>query len=172
MRAGIFPWLAALALSALAPAFLIAGLDGETLRLLPEATAFALAHALLLGLPAAMLFYHLKWTGVAAVLAAAFFIGALPLSILTYPPVDSQSHIAGSAPLVVDGVATWAGWLKVMQFAGLFGALGALGGLVFWLTLRLCGTIGQGPVRRLLGLGLASVGVLTMVAVLASLQIR
>jgi len=123
-RAGLPAWVAATLFGALAPALVFAGVEGQ-FKLLPYIFSFTLVHALLLGVPTALLFRWRNWTSLGATVMAAFLVGALPLAVATF---------------VLDALyaAPFERWLVFLQFTGLMGALGAVGGLAFWLTLRWC----------------------------------
>ncbi len=91
----------------------------------------ALAHAILLGLPTALILLRAKRTGVATAIVAGFLIGALPIGFMqALPPPQFSS--ANSIVLAVDGVYTAAGWLSVFVSAGMFGLCGVIGGLGAW----------------------------------------
>jgi hypothetical protein len=51
----------------------------------------------------------------------------------------------GDTLLNVDGVPTLAGWLEFLRILSMFGSLGAVGALVFWLTLRWAGALDETP---------------------------
>lgn len=104
---------------------------------LTYAFAVALAHAVGLGLP---LFLLLNWKGWANGLSsvlAGFVIGSVPVGIFTWPYSGAgfSSSVSGVA-MIVDGVPTLAGWLRYLEGVGLFGGLGAAGGLGFWLVVK------------------------------------
>lgn len=124
---GMLPWTAAVLLGALVPAVIVAGLSGDV-RYLPAAFAITLGHTVILGLPVALFFRAKRWTRLSVVLAAAFLVGAIPLGL---PVSFSGRPAAGLADLPAQ---LWPVWP--------FGLLGAIGGFVFWLTLRSCGVLG------------------------------
>jgi hypothetical protein len=131
-----FPWIAAVLLGALLPALIAAGLSGD-FTLLPATFAITLGHAIILGLPVALFFRAKRWTRLSAVLAAAFLVGAIPLGL----PVSFGGRPA----------AGLADWLAELWSVWALGLLGAIGGFVFWLTLRSCGLLGaesETPSRR------------------------
>jgi hypothetical protein len=84
-------------------------------------------------------FYSAKqWTRLGAVIVGAFLIAALPGGLLAWPMNPSLKTTASvdGVATIVDGVPTLAGWLSYLKLLGIAGSLGAVGGLVFWLTLR------------------------------------
>jgi len=126
----MFPWIAAALFGALVPAVIVAGLL-QDVRLLPAAFAITLGHAVIFGLPIALLFRARRWTRLSAVLASAFLVGAIPLGLPTSlrgPPAEGLAD-----------------WLAEIWPVWAFGLLGAIGGFVFWLTLRSCGLLGAVP---------------------------
>jgi hypothetical protein len=166
----ISAWLAALLFGALAPAALFAGL-GHNVRVLPIAFLVTLGHAVILGVPAALLFRYEQWTGLVGTMAAGFLIGAIPVGILDWPmqPGSGFTSSSGGVPTSVDGMPTWAGWLEYLELAGGFGLLGALGALAFWLTLKAGGALildGTPPFARR-AIWLAVLAVLATAAVVA-----
>jgi hypothetical protein len=151
-RSGLFAWIAAVLFGGLAPALFFVAVESD-MRLLPYAFAFTLAHALAFGLPVALLFRWRGWTSLGATVMAAFLIGGLPIGIATLPV----------------GVPSLPGLQSYLEFVGLLAALGAVGGLVFWLTLRWCDPAEwKHPVRaQYSSLVLAAVAVLASAAVIA-----
>jgi hypothetical protein len=85
-------------------------------------------HALLLGAPVFAFAYRRGWVNAITCIAGAFVIGAVPVGILSWP-------------LWLDRPVTRFEWLRYAQSADIFGLFGALGGLAFWSTLRLCGLL-------------------------------
>ena len=120
----------------MAPAMVFTALSLDVGMLVP-ALVVTFGHALVLGLPAVLLFHYKRWSNSAAAVAVGFVIGALPVGVLVWPlrPGSGISTSSSSAPTVVDGIPTWAGWLEYLVVAGGAGLLGALGSLVFWVTL-------------------------------------
>ncbi len=114
-------WVAAVLLGALVPAFVVALVIGK-MQLLPVAFAVTLAQVVLLGLPVALIYRAKRWTRLSAVLAGAFLIGAIP-----------------------NFLTSWSDFPAYLPSVAATGALGAVGGLVFWLTLKVCGRL---PPRR------------------------
>jgi hypothetical protein len=172
---------AALLLAALAPAAVEAALD-QSVGLLPLAFGIALAHAVLLGLP---LFLLLRWkrrVNAAWSIAGGFLVGMVPGAILTWPwrPGSGSSSSSNGVPTVVDGVPTLAGWIGYGETLTILGAFGALGGLVFWLTLKLSGALAAGePVpapgsrrgaRATVGLALAAVALAALVFAIPAIR--
>jgi hypothetical protein len=151
-RSGIFAWIAAVLFGGLAPALFFVAVESD-FRLLPYAFAFTLAHALAFGLPVALLFRWRGWTSLGATIMAAFLIGGVPIGIATFPV----------------GMSSLAALQSYAQFVGLLAALGAVGGLVFWLTLRWCDPAEWKAPERAhhASLALAAVAVLATAAVIA-----
>jgi len=87
--------------------------------LFQSAFVVALAHAIMLGVPAALIYRRRGWDSLIAVAIGGALIGMLPFSIL--------------ALILLSPVA-----LTQLAFIAMLGGYGALGALVFWLTLRLC----------------------------------
>jgi hypothetical protein len=75
-RTNAILWLGALLLGALVPACIVAGLS-QRIELLPAALAVTLAHAVVLGLPAALLFRDKHWMRAGPVLVGGFLVGAI-----------------------------------------------------------------------------------------------
>lgn len=136
----VVAWLAAVVLGALAPAALVALADW---RLFLTVAAVTLGHAVILGLPTALLYRRLKWASPEKTLAGGFLIGAIPVGIYLWP-VDPTSRVnawSGSVQTTIDGMPTGAGWVEYLQLLGGFGCLGMIGALAFWLTLKLSGQL-------------------------------
>jgi hypothetical protein len=147
----LLPWIAAFLLGALAPAALFAPFTGRAEQALPLAFAIALGHALILGVPVALLFRLKRWDRLWAAVAGAALIGIVPGGILMWP-FDPSSRGSGSANgvvLWVDGIPTLAGWMAYAELLMTQAMLGAMGGLICWLTLRSCGVVPVDPSRRL-----------------------
>jgi hypothetical protein len=139
--ARIYPWICAFSFGALAPTLLAVCFLG--IALFPLVFGITLGHALILGLPIALLFRAMHWTRLVAALAASFLIGATPIGILAWP-VDFSTGTGASVdgiPTVIDGIPTATGWLHYCGILGVFGGFGAVGGLVFWLTLKYFGVL-------------------------------
>ena len=138
----MLPWIAAVLLGALAPALIVAGLS-TNLMVLPFAFAVTLGHSMLLGLPVALFYRGKGWTHLGAAMVGAFVIGAIPVGIFAWPVSPSLRTTASvdGVTTILDGVPTLAGWLGYVKMLAMFGALGAAGGLVFWLTLRCSGAL-------------------------------
>ncbi|WP_316201924.1 MULTISPECIES: hypothetical protein [unclassified Bradyrhizobium] len=158
------PWIAAFLLGALAPAALFAAISGKASQMLPLAFAVTIGHALILGVPVALLYRWKRWKRLWAAVASAALIGMIPVGILTWP-LDPSSRGWDSVNDVVqwvDGIPTLAGWISYAELLAWMAVLGAIGGLIFWLTLRCCGLIpgdAQTSFRPRLGLLLASLAV-------------
>jgi hypothetical protein len=103
----------------------------------------ALAHAVLLGGPLFLGLHRLRWVRWWACILCGFVIGAVPKGIQSWPWKQATSHVSVSVlrggkmvQTLVDGVPTLAGWLDYASTVLIYAALGALGGLVFWLIWR------------------------------------
>jgi hypothetical protein len=128
----MFPWFAAIILGALVPALIASGALANA-RILPIAFMVTLGYTLILGLPVALFYRARRWTRLSATLVGAFLIGAIPFGILTVS--------VNGIRWIIDDVRTLADWLDYLGSLAAFGALGASGGLVFWLTLKSCGVL-------------------------------
>jgi SAM-dependent methyltransferase len=129
--------------SSLAPALLMTAIWSD-LRVAPMVFAFTLAiafgHAVLLGLPIFLIFQSRGWGGAAVSGVFGFAIGAVPVSVLTFPVSGFAlfaSASVGGTP--TDGLSTAALWVSYVQPLVYFGLLGALGGIVFWAVLTCSG---------------------------------
>jgi len=119
----------------------------------------SLAHALLLGTPAFMGLYRLGWLKSWVCLLAGLAIGTVPTAIRSWPwhpAVAAGSKVTISVlrggklvQTVVNGVPTLAGWLDYAWNVLTYSALGALGGLAFWLLWQILHPVLQRmPTRR------------------------
>ncbi len=138
----IVKWTAAILLGAIVPAALVAFALG-TLGIFAPALALTLGHAVVLGLPAALLYRRLNWRSPAYALAGGLVIGAVPAGLYFWPvdPRHGTNAWSGTTQTLLDGVPTWAGWVEYLQMLGGFGCLGALGAIVFWVTLKIAGEL-------------------------------
>jgi hypothetical protein len=127
-------WALALALvaGAFASALAAGAVFGLSLMGLGFTLSVTLGHAVLFGLPTALYFRRRRWTHVLAAVAGGFVVGALPIGLF----------LAGST--LFDGSMSARRLLQCLEIAGTGGALGAPGGLAFWLTLRAFGKFRQG----------------------------
>src|SRR5438874_3891425 len=109
-------WLVALLLGAIAPAALVAFARGSA-GIFAPAAAITLGHAVILGMPVALLYRRLRWRSPAFALAGGFVIGALPSGLYFWPvdPRRGTSAWSGTTQTLVDGVPTWAGWVEYLQ---------------------------------------------------------
>ncbi|MBV8837018.1 MAG: hypothetical protein JO000_10785 [Alphaproteobacteria bacterium] len=85
--------------------------------LVASAFLVALVHALIIGVPIALVYRACGWRNLIAVAVGGLLIGVLPYALF--------------ALLMLSPVA-----LTDFKLIALFGGYGALGALVFWLTLR------------------------------------
>jgi hypothetical protein len=141
--ARIWPWICAFLFAALAPAVIVTCLMG--IAAFPLAFAITLGHAIILGLPVALLYRAKRWTRLDATLAASFLIGAIPAGIVNWP-TDFSPATRTSIPGIPD-VSAVEGWIQYAGTLAFFGGFGALGGLAFWITLKRFGVLEKiGPV--------------------------
>ena len=172
----MLPWIAAVLLGALIPALIVAALSAS-LMLLPLAFAVTLGHSMILGLPVALLYRSKRWTRLSVAIVGAFLIGAVPAGFIAWPmnlALKTTASVDGVAT-IIDGVPTLAGWLGYLELMAACGGLGAVGGLVFWLTLRCSGAFTANdpestslvPSQSRIGILLAGAAVAASVAVFA-----
>lgn len=144
-----FAWVGAILLGALVPAAIFSvTLGGPGFLALWLATfAVTLAHALVLGLPIALLYRAKRWQWPGLAVATGFLIGATPIGVFAWPvrSASNSSSWANGVLVSVDGIPTLAGWLDFLRFLSMFGGLGAVGALAFWLTLRWSGALDEAP---------------------------
>jgi hypothetical protein len=158
----------ALLFAALAPTAASWGLTGD-LRLSPLVFVVALAHAVILGLPAFIFGRSLERVNLITSAAMGLVIGAGPITflrLLSLGSSTSESHDGVS--LIINGIPTLVGWLYELLFSMLFGGLGALGGITFFLVLKLAGGAireGDGTAPATRGASVATFG-LAVVAIL------
>jgi len=101
--------------------------------------AYALVVAIVHLLPAAALYLALAWRkkvdGVTCALSG-FVIGSVPVAILTWPlqipPRRGSSSGVQGIPTMIDGVPTLFGWILYAIPPLMCGALGVIGGCIFW----------------------------------------
>lgn len=115
-------------------AALLAILLEQSVDAAPIAILLTLPHALLLGLPIALVARRKGWTGWLAALVGGFAVGAIPLGLLTLFPMAEEAS-TGGVPTVVHHFRTAAGWLEYLASVLLLGVHGAVGGVAFWLAL-------------------------------------
>ena len=135
-------WIVAVLLGATVPAALVTfALDSA--GFFPPAVALTLSHAVILGLPLALLYRRLQWRSLAFALAGGFLVGVLPIGVYLWPLDASIGGNAwtGATQTLLNGVPTWAGWIEYLQILGGFGCLGALGAVAFWATLKVTGEL-------------------------------
>jgi hypothetical protein len=165
--AGVFRWVGAVLFGVLVPALIYTAYDFD-IDTLPLAYTVALLHAVLLGLPAAVVFNARNWTTLATAVGAGFLIGAAPGSVLTLP-LGLTSETIDGVPLVFDGVVTAAGWLQYLEVLAVLGGLGATGGATAWVVFRLCGkhSTHTGRPRWIAGASIAGAAVAASIGVAA-----
>ncbi len=170
----MLPWIAGILLGALAPALIVALLS-QKIMILPLAFAVTLGHSIVLGLPAALFYRARRWTRLSTAIAGAFLIGATPYGIFAWPMSLSSKTQASfdGVPTIIDGIPTLAGWFAYLEGLVAFGGLGAVGGLVFWSTMRWSGLLDiRGgrltaplPRKRRIGAWITGTAVIAAVAV-------
>lgn len=115
------------------------GMATASVMLAAYALVVAMAHLL----PAAALYLALAWrkkVGGVACAVSGFVIGSIPVAILTWPlqipPRRGSSSGVQGIPTMIDGIPTLAGWIYYAIPPLTFGALGVVGGCVFWLVVK------------------------------------
>lgn len=103
------------------------------------AFVIALAHAVILGLPAYFILKKKNLIGWWVSILAGFVIGSLPIGIFSWPydPKSGNSFSRGEGgkliPEIVHGVPTYDGWISYLDLLILAGGLGAAGAFMAWL---------------------------------------
>jgi len=143
--------LLALSAAALAPA-VVAGLSFGVLgasprlalRLAVVTLVLAVAHVLVLGLPAVLLLQRVHRINWLSSVLGGFLIGGIPTAVWAWPFWHVQRGVTASdwnghalVATVVNGVPTFAGWMHYARLVALAGAFGAVGGVAFWWVRRL-----------------------------------
>lgn len=103
-----------------------------SLALFSYAFGVALGHAVLLGLPLVLILRRRGYRAWWLAPICGFLVGSFPAFLLSFLTPDSAS-VDGTVT-VAGGFRTWAGWIEMVKAVGFFGAAGAIGGTVFWLT--------------------------------------
>lgn len=100
----------------------------------------ALAHAVVLGLPAYLVLRRRYDRLIVAILVGGG-IGAVPWGLFSAlsPRVSGFDSWSGGVQAFKDGVRTTAGWIDHGQFLLTLAAFGAMGGVAFWASLRISG---------------------------------
>ncbi len=99
----------------------------------------ALAHSVLLGLPAVWLLLRTNHFVLWPMLCIGFFVGLVPMAVLTWPYRHSQylsSAWSDGVQIINNGVPTTAGWLSYAGSAAYLGGLGAIGAVTFYYTFK------------------------------------
>lgn len=91
--------------------------------------------ALIVGLPTYALLRHRLRPTVVICVAAGAFVAALPWALLAFLPTADQASIDGAAT-IIDGRLTWFGFVENLRLIAQIGALGAIGGAVFWIIVK------------------------------------
>lgn len=134
--AGLLRYASSLAAAALVPAG-IAGLLAMNSGLAILVFVVAMAHAVVLGLPAALVLLRKGRESALTALVAGFLIGALPLGLFFALSQPADFSSVGGVPTSVQGIRTASGWIGIVQTAATLGVLGAIGGLSAWLCWKL-----------------------------------
>jgi hypothetical protein len=137
----IAAYMAAILFAALAATVLAVGISGSV-NLMPLALGIAAGHASILGLPLFLLFRSKGWANALSAACGGLVTGVVPLGALafTWPRSNGSASVNGM-PTMVDGATTLAGWLYYAQLLTVLGSIGALSGIIFWLTLRWSGQL-------------------------------
>jgi hypothetical protein len=166
---------AAFLLAALASAFVLVA---PAPQLLPLAFVITLAPTVILGVPLFLILlgYSEHWINGISAVAGGFLVGAVPTALFTWPGCYKCSSSIHNVALVIDGTVTAAGWLSYGRFVVGIGLAGALGGFVFWLTLKCCGLRSvqlQTPLRhKLRAFAVFSAAVLLSISVFMMASLR
>jgi len=93
-------------------------------------------HAILLGIPTAVVLTRLNRLTLFRVLGAAFLIGALPFAALvTYNEITMAPGLSSEfnfVPRRIDGHLTRAGWVSIIDGVVMCGIFGMIAGVVWW----------------------------------------
>jgi hypothetical protein len=138
-------------LAALAPALVVTCLS-PSIKIMPWALGVTLASTLFLGLPCFVAIELKRGVNTISAIVAGFAVGAVPFGVLGLLPKGNYSASTNNVPTIVNGIPTLAGWIEYLELLLTFGALGALAGLVFWLTLKWCGrrtTVAESAATRI-----------------------
>jgi len=94
----------------------------------------ALAHVVLLGLPAVLVLRRMRRYRIVPIAIAGALVGALPYAIFSFPTNDvaGVDQFSDGVQTIANGVVTTAGWMQWLQEAAVFGALGFVGALAFY----------------------------------------
>jgi hypothetical protein len=129
----------ALLFAGLAPAAAFFAITADV-QVVPIVLVVALGHAVILGLPAFLLGRFLGRVNLIFSAIAGFIIGAVPIALLTLLTLGGTfSASTNGIPTIINGMPTLAGWLEFLKSWMSFGGLGALGGIAFFLVLKLTG---------------------------------
>jgi hypothetical protein len=160
----VLGYIAALLFAALAPAAAAWALSRNA-AFATLAFNVALGHAVLLGLPLTFMIGRQR-INVASCTAAGFLIGAVPWSLLAWPwhPGRIGSASVNGSLTVVNVVPTAFGWLRYAESVVMFGAYGALGGLVFWMILRASKALHAEQAQRVRPSAVSSAALLALLA--------
>lgn len=121
------------------PAFAF-GVLSSSATVVPIAFVIALAHAALLGVPLATLLWRKNRLTACSAMVSGFAVGSAIVFVLTWPALFSGvSGSVNGIATVVNGVPTTAGWVNYAKGVAFFGQFGAVGGLAFWVSLKLHG---------------------------------
>lgn len=116
-------------------------------RIFFPALIVAALHAILLGLPLYLKLAPRMPATLWRAMAAGFVVGALPVLLLSLLIVPNSASI-GDVTTARNGMHTAGGLLMIAGFAAAAGLPGSLGGLVFWVILKMTGggdAVGEDP---------------------------
>lgn len=126
--------------AAFSTATLAAAATGAALMQSASALAIALVvaalHALLIGLPAYLVLQPRLQPRLVTIVVVGFAISAGPISVLGLLSTPDSASVGG-IQTVSGGMRTWAGFAQLIVVAAGAGIPGAVGGVVFWVTLQL-----------------------------------
>jgi hypothetical protein len=142
------------------------------------AFAITLVPTVILGVPLFLILlgYSERWINGISAVASGFLVGAVPTALFTWPVCYRCSSSVNGVALVIDGAVTAAGWLSYGRVVVWIGLAGALGGFVFWLTLKCCGLRSvqlHKPLRhKLRAFAVFSIAVLLSISVFMMARLR
>lgn len=148
------------------------------IRLITIVFVIALGHAVILGLPAFLLGRSIQRINLISSTAVGFVIGAGPITLLTLFSLGSNGSASiNGVPTIINGMPTSAGWLYDLLSWISFGGFGALGGIAFFLILKLTGGANRAdnetttPVTRRASLATSCLAVLAILLTATALAI-
>jgi glucan phosphoethanolaminetransferase (alkaline phosphatase superfamily) len=151
--------VAAFLLAPILPAVLLALVFLRSAEAAVLLYAVVLAFALLIGLPIYLFLKARNRAGFFSSVTAGAVTAVLPWLLLTFPyhPSSRFTSTVNNVPHFVDGVPTFAGLLSYATSLLLFGFLGAIAGLIFWLTIVSAATASRGLAALAISFGLIGI---------------